>query len=41
MSKFMMPGEKDLYEKGLVLEIEHVPTSTTTSKNMVKVFCVS
>ena len=36
MSKFMMPGEKDLYEKGLVLEIEHVPTSTTTSKNMVK-----
>lgn len=36
MSKFMMPGEKDLYEKGFVLEIEHVPTSTTTFKNSVK-----
>ena len=32
----MMPGEKDLYEKGFVLEIEHVPTSTTTFKNSVK-----
>ncbi len=36
MSKYMLPGEANLYNNGFVLEIEHVPTSTTTNKNSVK-----